>query len=430
MIRHGIVVGLFALVLSWQVNAELVIEVIDGTQAAMPIAIVPFAGSGAAEQDVSAVIANDLLRSGRFELLANEDLIAKPHESHEVNFKDWRLLRSEALLIGKVITTDADNKTYQVQFELFDVYQNRRLAGRVYQQVPALGLRSLAHEIADQVYEALTGEAGVFATRLAFVKEMDSITGKRYALQISDADGVNPRTVLESSKPILSPSWSPDGDHLSYVSFENNKSEVFVQDIRSGQRDSVAAFEGINSAPAWSPDGKKLALTLSKSGNAEIYVLTLSSGKLVRVTYNAHAIDTEAVWLPNGREIMFTSDRGGTPQIYRTSVNGGKAARITFEGDYNASPSLSPDGRFMTMVTRKNQRFFIVLQDISTGRVQILSKTGYDESPSFAPNGRMILYATGQRGKSKLSIVSLDGSVHQHLGAPGTNARDPAWSLN
>ena len=423
-----VITTLFVMILPWQLRAELVIEVTGGTQAAMPIAIVPFASEGVlAKENISAVIGQDLLRSGRFELLSDEDLIARPHDAPQVNFKDWRLLRSEALLIGKV--SSADGQTYQVQFQLFDVYQGRRLAGRHYQQIPVSGLRSIAHQIADQVYEALTGERGVFSTRLAFVKEIDSAIGKRYALQISDADGVNARTVLESGEPILSPSWAPDGQRLSYVSFENGGPEVFVQEIRSGQRNLVAAFKGINSAPAWSPDGKKLALTLSKAGNPEIYILTLSSGSLSRVTYNVHAIDTEAVWLPNGREILFTSDRGGAPQIYKTSVNGGKVTRVTFSGSYNASPDVSPDGRLMTMITRKDDgQFYIALQEIDTGRVQILTKTGYNESPSFAPNGRMILYATKQGGKDRLGVVSVDGQMHQRLDKPDDRVGEPAWS--
>ncbi|MBL1319975.1 MAG: Tol-Pal system beta propeller repeat protein TolB [Methylophaga sp.] len=416
-----------AVLLPWQAQAELVIDIIGGTEAALPIAIVPFGNEGPTAQiDISEIITNDLANSGRFDPLPKRDLISDPHEKAEINFKDWRLLRSEGLLVGKVSTEDGE--LHKVQFQLFDVYKSQQLAGMRY-QVPAGGLRRLAHQISDQVYEALTGEVGVFSTRLAFVTEVKGADGnKRYALQVSDADGANPRTVLQSKQPILSPSWAPDGERLSYVSFENGKTEVFVQEMRSGRRNSVAAFKGINSAPSWSPDGTKLALTLSKSGNPEIYILELASGKLSRVTHNSQAIDTEAVWMPNGKEILFTSDRGGRPQIYKVSVDGGRAQRVTFEGSYNSSADISPDGRTLTMVHGFKGKFYIAKQDLQTGTLQVLTESGRDESPSFAPNGRVILYATEQRGKALLAAVSVDGDNHRRFGESGTDVREPAWS--
>jgi TolB protein len=328
--------------------------------------------------------------------------------------------------VGKVESIDGE--TYQVQFQLFDVYKAQQLVGKRY-QVPASGLRRLAHQIADEVYQALTGDMGVFSTRLAFVTALKNTDGtKRFALQVSDSDGANPRTVLQSRQPILSPNWSPDGERLTYVSFEKGQAEVFVQDLSTGRRNSVAAFKGLNSAPSWSPDGKKLALTLSKGGNPEIYTLELATGKLARVTHNSQAIDTEAVWMPNGNELLFTSDRGGRPQIYRVSAEGGKATRVTFEGTYNASPDVSPDGKMMTMVHSENGKFYIAVQDLETGSMQVLTQTGRDESPSFAPNGRMILYATEQRNKGVLAAVSVDGRIHQRLGESGSEVREPAWS--
>lgn len=416
-----------AVILPWQAQAELVIDIIGGTEAALPIAIVPFSNDGPTAQiDISEIITNDLASSGRFDPLPKRDLISDPHEKSEINFKDWRLLRSEGLLVGKVSTEDGE--LHQVQFQLFDVYKSEQLAGMRY-QVPAGGLRRLAHQISDQVYQALTGEIGVFSTRLAFVTEIKGADGnKRYALQVSDADGGNPRTVLQSKQPILSPSWSPDGERLSYVSFENGKTEIFVQEMRSGRRSSVAAFKGINSAPSWSPDGTKLAMTLSKAGNPEIYILELASGGLSRVTHNSQAIDTEAVWLPNGNEILFTSDRGGRPQIYKVSVDGGRAQRVTFEGTYNSSPDVSPDGRTLTMVHGFKGKFYIATQDLETGTLQVLTESGRDESPSFAPNGRVILYATEHRGKALLAAVSVDGGNHRRFGESGTDVREPAWS--
>jgi len=425
--RLLIALGIIVSALSWQANAELVIEITGGSEAALPIALVPFGSEGSVSPvDLSEVIRNDLAGSGRFAPLPQQDLISQPHKQAEVNFADWRLLRSEGLVIGNV--TSIDGQTYDVQFQLFDVYKGQQLVGKRY-QVPASGLRRLAHQISDQIYHTLTGEVGVFATRLAFVTVITNADGsKRFALQVSDADGANPRTVLQSKEPIMSPNWSPDGERLSYVSFENGKTEVFVQEMTSGRRSSVASFKGINSAPSWSPDGKKLALTLSKGGNPEIYVLNLASGDLARVTHNSQSIDTEAVWLPNSNSLLFTSDRGGRPQIYKVSSDGGNASRVTFEGNYNSSPDVSPDGRYLAMVHGVGGKYFIAVQDLASGAVQVLTETGRDESPSFAPNSSMILYATERNGKGVLAAVSVDGRIQQRLGEAGIDVREPAWS--
>ena len=418
---------MFALLPWTAAHAVLTIEITGGSQAALPIAIVPFGEEGtSAPENISDIISNDLASSGRFDPVAKGDLISQPHSQEEINFTDWRLLRAEGLLVGKVASQDGEN--YQVDVELFDVYKAERLIGKRY-KVKASGLRSLAHQIADLVYETLTGEKGYFSTRLAFVSETGSASGdKRYVLQVSDADGSNPRTILQSTQPIMSPSWSPDSERLAYVSFENGKPEIFVQELRNGNREVVASFEALNSAPAWSPDGKKLALTLSRNGNPEIYVLDLGSGDLTRVTNNSQAIDTEPVWTADGREILFTSDRGGKPQIYRINANGGRAARVTYEGGYNASPDISADGRLLTMVHAVDGKFHIAVQDLETGAVQVLTDTRADESPSFAPNGRMILYATEQNGERVLARVSVDGQLKQRLGESGKSVREPAWS--
>ncbi len=428
MIRSLLIgLSLFAMLMPWQARAELVIEITGGSEAALPIAVVPFGYEGfAASEDISAIVRNDLERSGRFAPLPQQDLISTPHEKSEINFKDWRLLRSEGLLVGKV--SSVDGQTYQVQFQLFDVYKAQQLVGKRY-QVPASGLRRVAHQIADQVYQALTGEQGVFSTRLAFVSVLKNADGsRRYALQISDSDGANPRTVLQSKQPILSPNWSPEGERLSYVSFENGKAEIFIQEMRSGKRTALATFKGLNSAPSWSPDGRKLAMTLSKGGNPEIYVMDIATKALTRVTHSSQSIDTEAVWMPNGHELVFTSDRGGRPQIYKVPATGGRAERLTFEGRYNASPDISADGRYLTMMHALKGKFYIAVQDLETGAVNVLTERGKDESPSFAPNGRLILYATEQNGKGILAAVSVDGNFHQRLGETGIDVREPAWS--
>jgi TolB protein len=428
MFKHYFrLVVLSLLLLPYQAYAVLTIEITGGSEGALPIAIVPFGSEGFdAPEDISAIIQNDLASSGRFAPLEERDLVSRPHEGQDVNFSDWRLLQAEGLLIGKV--SSQDGQTYQVQFELYDVYKTQRILGKSF-TIPVSGLRRLAHDIADMVYEALTGEKGVFATRIAFVTELTNADGsKRFVLQLADADGANPRTVLQSTQPMLSPNWAPDGERLTYVSFENGRAEVFVQELKTGRRNAVASFRGLNSAPAWSPDGKKLALTLSKNGNPEIYVLTLSTGRLSRVTHNSQAIDTEPVWLPNGREIVFTSDRGGRPQIYKVDAFGGRAERLTFEGSYNASADISPDGRYMAMVHSESGKFRIAVQDLRTGSLQVLTDSRSDESPTFAPNGRMILYATENQGKGVLATVSVDGRIKQRLGDSGSDVREPAWS--
>ncbi len=425
-----IVICLLIVSLPWQAQAVLTIEITGGAEAALPIAIVQFGLEGFKDdKDISRIICNNLAQSGRFIPLPISDLISSPHEESEVNFRDWRLLRSENLLVGKISSTDG--KTYQVQFQLLDVYKNEQLVGMSY-QVSVSGIRRLAHQISDLIYGTLTGEAGIFSTRLVFVADTKSSDGNNiYTLNISDSDGTNSRSVLRSTQPILSPSWSPDGQRLSYVSFERGKPEVFILELHSGLVYLVAEFEGMNSAPAWSPDGQKLALMLSKDGNPEIYVLRLAGlgkGELVRITHNTQAIDSEPVWMPNGHEIIFTSDRGGQPQIYKVSADGGSANRLTFEGDYNASPDISPDGRNMTMIHSANGKFYIAVQDLETGKVQILTDSGTYESPIFAPNSRIILYATEHNGGEVLEKVSVDGRIHQRLNNVGINIREPEWS--
>ena len=409
-------------------QAKLVIEITEGTASAIPLAAVPF-GYDMPEPppvDVSAVINADLTNSGRFELLASSALISFPHVKEEVNFSDWRLLRTEGLLIGQI--KQMPTGQYDVQFQLFDVYKEQQLVGKRY-QVPAIALRRVAHKIADQVYEALTGEVGAFSTRLAFISALKTAQGKsQYILQISDSDGANPRTILQSNSAILSPSWSPDGEKLSYVSFENGQSEIYIQSVRTGERIRLAKFRGLNSAPSWSPDGQRMAMTLSKNGNAEIYIMTIADQQLTRVTHRSNAIDTSATWLPDGKSIIFTSDRGGKPQIYQIAASGGKAKRLTFEGDYNASPDISPDGRYMTMVHGVKGRFYIAIQELKTGYLQVLTEQGQDESPSFSPAGDMILYATKIDNKGLLAAVSTDGSIHKRLSQSTADVREPAWS--
>ena len=375
--------------------------------------------------DIAGIIGDDLARSARFSTMEEKDLPQRPVTFNDVNFKDWRLLGMENLVIGQLIQTA--NGGYEVEFRLLDVYKGKQIAGF---RIPATAqqLRQTAHEISDIIYEKLIGIRGAFATRIVYITVVKNRDGsKKYTLQIADADGYNPQILLESSEPLLSPAWSPDGKKLAYVSFESKTSVVYIQDIQTGAREKVASNPGINSAPAWSPDGSRLALTLSKDGNPEIYILHITSKLLQRITDNP-AIDTEPTWSKDGKTLAFTSDRGGSPQIYTTSVDGGgQVKRISFSGNYNAGPVYSPDGKQIAVVHGDGNTYRIGLLDPDTGQVTILSESRMDESPSFAPNGHMIMYTTtGARGTA-LAAISVDGSVHQRLALQEGEVREPAW---
>lgn len=412
---------------SFTAHAVLTIEITRGVDTGTPIAIVPFSWEVPAkpEQNVSDVVEADLARSGRFAVLPRKDFISTPHEDKDVVFKDWRILKSEALVIGSVRLA-APGK-YQVQFRLYDVFKQTQIAGFRY-IVGADLLRSVAHQISDIIYQKITGEPGAFSTRIAYVtREEPPRSSPVHKLQVADSDGFNPQTVVRSAEPLMSPAWSPDGIRLAYVSFEDKRSKVYVQNLTDGRRELLAEFTGINSAPAWSPDGQRLALTLSRDGNAEIYIMRMDTRALTRLTFDA-AIDTEASWSPDGRDIIFTSDRAGSPQIYRMNASGGSAERLTFDGDYNARASYAADGKSITFVSRNQGGYRIAVMRLDNKTQQVLTDTSLDESPSFAPNGRMIIYATEVRGRGVLASVSADGRVRQLYKFEEGDIREPAWS--
>ncbi|HEX7043584.1 MAG TPA: Tol-Pal system beta propeller repeat protein TolB [Burkholderiales bacterium] len=416
--------------LLWSAPAQAIlsIEITQGADVGIPIAIVPFAwqGQGKPPQDLAEIISNDLVRSGRFISIPRKDFVSFPKSEQEVVYKDWRVIKAEALVIGTI--TPAGPGRFDVQFRLFDVFKQAQLAGLRY-TVSASLLRTVAHQIADVVYEKLTGEPGAFNTRIAYVtrEAANPKAAAVYRLQIADSDGHNPRTVVRSPEPLLSPAWSPDGKRIAYVSFEDKRSKVYIQNLADGRRELIAEFAGINSAPAWSPDGRRLALALSRDGNAEIYVLDLQTRRLQRLTSDP-AIDTEPSWSPDGRYIVFTSDRAGRPQIYRMTADGRQTERLTFEGEYNARASYSPDGRMLTLVSAQQGRFRVATLQLDSGALQVLTDTALDESPTFAPNGRIILYATEVRGRGVLASVSSDGRVRQLYRLEEGDVREPAWS--
>jgi TolB protein len=413
------------LVLAAPAFAQLRIDITQGVDDAVPIAVVPFGGQAeGAATDVAAVVAADLARSGRFAPLERRDMIPRPTTASEVRFEDWRLLKSDFLVIGRVAP---ESGQYAVNYQLFNVTTAQSLLEERL-VTNERGLRNAAHRIADRVYERLTGVRGAFATRIAYVAVDGAPPGQRYRLVVADADGHGARTIAQSTLPLMSPAWSPDGRSLAYVSFEGSAAAVFVQDLASGERRRVSARAGVNGAPAWSPDGRSLALTLSRNGNLDIYVLDLATQALTRVTSD-EAIDTEAEWAADGRTLYFTSDRAGRPQIYRVTLDDAKRAeRVTFAGSYNARPRLSPDGRSLALVTLDRGGYRVGIFDLQNRALRVLTGGLEDESPSFAPNGATLIYATLDGRRGTLATVSSDGRFQQRLSADQGDLREPAWS--
>ena len=400
-------------------NAALDIEISGGSAQQIPIAVVPFGNAASAKENISEIIAADLKRSGLFRVLETRGMANLPTTPAQIKYAEWTALQAQALTVGNVEAVAGGR--LKVSFQLMDALKQTQLAGMDYQIAPSQA-RVTAHKIADIIYQKLTGEPGAFASRIAYITKL----GKRYALQVADADGANPQTVVSSNEPIISPAWSPDGTKLAYVSFEKKKPIVFVQSLTSGSREMVANYKGNNSAPTWSPDGSKLAIVLTYGANSQIYTIDASGGGLKQVT-KSNAIDTEPAFSRDGNWIYFSSDRGGRPQIYRVAAGGGDASRVTFEGAYNVSPRFSPDGKSLVYIRNDGGKFRVAMQDLASGQTQILSEGSQDESPSFAPNGRVILYATKLGGRGSLAAVSSDGKVRQRLSESRGDVREPAW---
>lgn len=408
-------------------NAELTIEIVAGVDQQTRIAVVPFQwqGAGMSPTGFHEVVGNDLVLSGLFDVIPARNMLAFPSPGQTVNFRDWRILNADYLLIG---SGQIEGDRLVVNFELHDVP-----AGRVvFSRRLGAGIndgRDISHRISDLVYEHITGIPGIAQSRVLYVTDFRNAQGEmRYRLQLADQDGERERLVLESHAPIMSPAWAPNGEDIAYVSFETGRPAIFLQNIVSGAREQLTNFPGINGAPAFSPDGQKLALVLSKDGNPEIYVMDLRTRQLTRVT-DHFAIDTEPNWKADGQGLVFTSDRGGRPQIYELDLQSGRIARLTFRGDYNARPRLSLDGRFLVMVHRNEGIFHIAVQDLIDDTFIIVTRTSLDESPTISPNGALVMYSTKVGERSILAAVSLDAGVRYNLpGTGSSNVREPAWS--
>lgn len=409
-------------------EAQLTVQILRGMAESVPIAIVPLAWDSPqpAPFDVAKTVHADLERSGRFKPLPRAQMLELPRSASEVDPADWRMLKVDYVLVGRL--SPLPDGRFEVRYELVSVANGERLLGMA---LPAdrNALKLASHRVSDAIYERILGVRGAFATRIAYVAVDGPKTARNYRLIVTDADGASERVVFSSPQPILSPTWSPDGRSLAYVSFHSSLPAIYVQTLRSGEQVRVSAKSGINGAPSYSPDGSQLAITLSRrDGNVDVYLLTLGTQQLRRLTDDA-AIDTEPVWAPDGRSVYFTSDRAGAPQVYRQGIAAGeRAQRITFDGTYNARPRVSPDGRELALVTIDRGAYRIAAVDIARGGLRVLTTGRLDESPSYAPNGADIIYASREGGRGVLAIVSSDGRIQQRLAASAGEVREPAWS--
>jgi TolB protein len=409
------------------VAQTLNVQIVGGLKTATPIAVVPFAQQGGSPlpTDVADVIRNDLNRCGKFRSLAVSEIVEQPSQGSDIKFATWRLLKQDYIVIGRI--KDAGNGMVSVEYELWDVNRQQRLLGNAMPPAQVSDLRSVAHQIADAIYQQIENVPGAFWTRIAYITSVGTGANQTYSLIVADSDGYNPQVVARSHEALLSPKWSPDGSRIAYVSFESGNSAVYIQNILTGARQLISGrAKGINSAPAWSPDGTKLALSLSYTGNPEIYVMDLGSRQETRLTQGL-AINTEPVWSPDGQSIYFTSDRSGRPQIYRVSASGGTPERISFQGQQNLNAAISYDGKQIAMVQADGNVYRIVIVDQSLGGQQRFISTGpIDESPSFAPNASMLIYAA-DGSPDVLYAVSDDGMVRQRLVLANGDVRQPAW---
>lgn len=418
-------------------HALLNLELTQGVRQALPIAIVPFAGQDnlQAPDNIAAVVSHDLSYSGQFKVADMSSLKQTPHSSQQVDFNYWQSTNNEDLVIGKVESVGGNQ--YQVSFQLINLYAEKTRNTQGGFSEPTLltekftvnqsQLRGVAHHISDLIYQKLTGERGIFSTKIAYVLVQRDVQPAKYSLIVSDIDGYNPRALLSSNEPIMSPAWSPNGKEIAYVSFEKDRSAIYVQSLATGSRRIVSDASGINGAPAWSPNGNRLALVLTKSGSPQIYIDDLATGQLTQLT-DGYSINTEPNWAPDGKSIIFTSDRGGGPEIYKINLASRQVQRLTYNSPYNARASYTAGGNHIVMLTQAGNGYDAAIQNLQTGNVRVLTDSGNVQSPTVAPNGKMVAFADHDNGVGILGMASTDGSVKLRIPAPNGDLQEPAWS--
>lgn len=411
---------------------NLRITITQGVDNPVPIAVVPFdwQGFGVLPENLTDIVNSDLRNSGEFAPVEERNMLSMPHEQSEVYFRDWSFLGADYLLVGK-IQRSPDSDLVQVQYELFDVRREARLIGEVISGNEGQ-LRDIAHQISDMIYEQVTGVRGAFSTKILYITSQGSTAdGINYQLNMADYDGGRAQVLLESQEPIMSPSWSPDGQRIAYVSFESTRPRIYIQELATGEREQITDFPGLNSSPVWSPDGNRMAMVLSKDGNPDVYVMDLRTRELSKVTTH-FAVDTEPSWMPDGNSLLYTSEQGGNnrPQIYQVSLDSRFSERLTFEGIFNAKGAMLPDGENLVLIHRydTSEDFHLAIMNLARGTIRILTDTSLDESPTIAPNASMVMYASQQNGRGVLNAVSIDGRVKYQLPVAQGDVREPAWS--